>query len=347
MSQAIKFCPCVGHLQGLWYGWVNCTFPGHVVVGPAMLHRFSLKYTAATFELLRPTLVLVTHAIAFACRQLVKNCPSTQLMTHEVRELSQSLEWSGLSLTATLQRAHPPLVQRILPRSFNRRVSSGVHQERIFHNVQRHAALTFRHFAASWSCLEPVALFDQLSRAEDRRSHVRDSELCTHTLTFRSEPHVHSPRAMSFDLVSLCITEQPPLTDSQRSSWTRSSSGTSVHLHHYCQPEFRAFRPLGALTANIQNESFAPARRMTLIHCCNCWDCCSWRSAPLVLLLLLAQGFLVSTLATALTSTLSCPCCPFSSCPFTCPISIGADVSGVVCRPRSSQVLCASVHSRT
>ena len=68
-----------------------------------------------------------------------------------------------------------------------------------FHNVQRHTAITFRQFAASWSCLEPVAMCDQLSHAGDRRSHVRDSELCTHTPTFRSD-QVHSPRAMSFIL---------------------------------------------------------------------------------------------------------------------------------------------------
>ena len=53
-------------------------------------------------------------SIAFACRQLVKNCPSTKLMTHEVRELSQSLVWSGVSLTINLQVAHPPLVQQVL-----------------------------------------------------------------------------------------------------------------------------------------------------------------------------------------------------------------------------------------
>ena len=40
----------------------------------------------ATFVLWCSTLALVTLAIAFACRQLVKNCPSTQLMTHEVHE---------------------------------------------------------------------------------------------------------------------------------------------------------------------------------------------------------------------------------------------------------------------
>ena len=39
------------------------------------------------------------------------------------------------------------------------------------------------------------------------------------------------------------------------------------------------------------------------------------------------------------------PFLPFPIVPFTCPMSIGADVSGVVCRPRSSQVLGASGHS--
>ena len=112
-------------------------------------------------------------------------------------------------------------------------------RERIFYNVQRHTAITFRHFAASWSYLEPVALLDQLSHAEDRRSHVRDSELCTHALTFRSEPHAHSPRAMSFNHVSLCIMEHATLGRSQE--WLmRSSSGTRVRLHH-CQPGFVRF----------------------------------------------------------------------------------------------------------
>ena len=41
MSNAFRFCRCVGSLQGLWYAWANCTFPGHVVVGPAMLVRIS------------------------------------------------------------------------------------------------------------------------------------------------------------------------------------------------------------------------------------------------------------------------------------------------------------------
>ena len=34
------------------------------------------------------TLALVTLAVGSACPQLVKSCPSMQLMTHEVRELS-------------------------------------------------------------------------------------------------------------------------------------------------------------------------------------------------------------------------------------------------------------------
>ena len=96
-------------------------FPGHVVVGPAMLLRSCVDVQSllsqvhgATFVLLYPTLALVSLATAFACRQLVKNCPSTHLMTHNVRELSQSLVWSGLSLTVLLQVTHPLLVQQVL-----------------------------------------------------------------------------------------------------------------------------------------------------------------------------------------------------------------------------------------
>ena len=63
-------------------------FPSHVVVGPAMLLRprvdvpsLLAQIHGATFVLLCSTLVLVTLAIAFACRPTVKNCPRTQLMT--------------------------------------------------------------------------------------------------------------------------------------------------------------------------------------------------------------------------------------------------------------------------
>ena len=52
----------------------------------------------ATFVSLYPTLVLVTLATVFACPQLVKNCPSTQLMTHEVSELSEKLRVIGPEL---------------------------------------------------------------------------------------------------------------------------------------------------------------------------------------------------------------------------------------------------------
>ena len=118
-SNAFRFCRCVGSLQGLWYGWVNCTFQGRrrrsSNASPSTCRRsIASQVHGATFVLLCPTLVLATHAIALACRQLVRNCPSTQLMAHEARKLSQSLVWSGLSWTATLPAAHPPLVQQVL-----------------------------------------------------------------------------------------------------------------------------------------------------------------------------------------------------------------------------------------
>ena len=114
---------------------------------------------------------------------------------------------------------------------------------------------------------------------------------------------------------------------------------------------------------------FASARCMALIHCCNCLSCCSWGVASLVLFSASSTGLScvptrqenrnrLSTRFLSFHRCLSCPC-PFSLpfpflpfktfpwVPFTCQISIGAHVSGVVCRPRSSQVLCASVHSRT
>ena len=42
--------------------------------------------------------------------------------------------------------------------SFNRRVSFGVHPERMCHNVQRHTAITFRRVAANWSCSPTCSL---------------------------------------------------------------------------------------------------------------------------------------------------------------------------------------------
>ena len=95
---------------------------------------------------------------------------------------------------------------------------------------------------------------------------------------------------------------------------------------------------------------------MKLIHCCNCLDCCSWRFNPLVLLQLPTLSFLVSPLATIpalpnkigvvcprVSFRLTVPFLPFLHfpfVPFTCPMCIGADVSGVVCRPRPSKQAC-------
>ena len=45
----------------------------------------------------------------------------------------------------------------------------------------------------------------------------------------------------------------------------------------------RASRPLGALTAKYPECIFVWRRRLNLMHCCNCLNCCSWRFAPLVL----------------------------------------------------------------
>ena len=56
-------------------------------------------------------------------------------------------------------------------------------------------------------------------------------------LTLRSEPQVHSARAMSFDHVSLCIAEHACCTWSVPEEW------------------LRAVRQLDAPTASIQEES--------------------------------------------------------------------------------------------
>ena len=104
-------------------------------------------------------------------------------------------------------------------------------------------------------------------------------------------------------------------------------------VRHTCSPaplstRIRAFRPLDALTANIQYES----------------SLSSWRFASLVLVLLPTLGFLVSPLATvpALASKirivcpcflsvhccLSCPYYPFPSCLSLAQKSICTDMSG-------------------
>ena len=123
-----------------------------------------------------------------------------------------------------LQVAHPTLVQQVLHQHCDLLQPScklgRPPREKFSHTTItfRHVAARFRHVAARWSCLEPVALFDQLSHAGDRRAHVRDSGLCTHSVTFRSEPHAHSPRALSFNRVSLCVIRHATLGQSQRSS---------------------------------------------------------------------------------------------------------------------------------
>ena len=79
--------------------------PGHVVVCPATFDLPSVDAQSllspaddAKFVFLYPTLVLITLATVFACPQLVKNCPSAQMMTHQVRELSEKLRVIGPEL---------------------------------------------------------------------------------------------------------------------------------------------------------------------------------------------------------------------------------------------------------
>ena len=111
------------------------------------------------------TLVLVTHTIPFACRQLMKNCPRTQLLTHEVRKLCHGVVRSGLILMAILQVVHPPLGQQVLHRHCELLQSLSKlwrPPRENFHNVQRHTAVTLCHVVAGRSCPEPVALFANL-----------------------------------------------------------------------------------------------------------------------------------------------------------------------------------------
>ena len=141
-------------------------FPGHVVVCPAAPLRPGVgvqsllsQVHGATFVLLC-TLVFVTRANVFACPQLVKNCPSTQLRTHEVRDLSRSLVWSGLSVTEFFRWPIHHWCNKScisIAGSVSHRVSCGVHSERILDNVQRHTAITFRHLAASRTRFKPAA----------------------------------------------------------------------------------------------------------------------------------------------------------------------------------------------
>ena len=107
-----------GPFRVLWYGWVS----GAPEVTSSSVQQcfcsqvstfshFSLQYATPHLSFRCPTLVLVTLATVLACPQLVKNCAANQLMTHEVRELSGSLVWSGLSLTMVPQVSHPPPAQ--------------------------------------------------------------------------------------------------------------------------------------------------------------------------------------------------------------------------------------------
>ena len=127
VSRAFSFCWCAGSLQGLWYDWASCAFQVTsssvkqcLVVQVSTINHLS-PARDATPVLLCPTLALVTLAIGSACRQLVTNCPSTQLMTHEVRELSRNLVWYGLSLTRHWCNTS------CMASSFSRGVRSDVH----------------------------------------------------------------------------------------------------------------------------------------------------------------------------------------------------------------------------
>ena len=114
VSNAFRFCRCVGSLQVLWHGRVNCAFqvtPSLAQQSPfvqkSRFNHFFHKYTAPHLYLCVP----LEFATACACHQLVQNCSNTQLITHEVREMSESLVWSGLSLTLVLQVTHPTLLR--------------------------------------------------------------------------------------------------------------------------------------------------------------------------------------------------------------------------------------------
>ena len=110
------------------------------------------------------------------------------------------------------------------------------------------------------------------------------------------------------------------------------------------------------------------------MHCCNCLNSCNWRFASLVFLLLPALGFLVSPLATVptLASKVRIVCSRISIrftvvclafafvlvVPFLALLTLSLRAFHLpevhrcrrvrgTCRPRSSQDLCANVHSRT
>ena len=76
-------------------------------------------------------------------------------------------------------------------------------------------------------------------------------QLCTHPLTFKSEPHALNPRAVQ-------QKSMPPLA-SRRGVAVRRTHGSSAPL----STRIRAFRQLDALTANVHSESsFPPDERI-------------------------------------------------------------------------------------
>ena len=116
-------------------------------------NRFLSQVHGATFVLLCPTLVLVTPAIAFACRQLVKNMSKySDDDPRGARAVSKLGVVRGLSLTATRQVAHPPLVQQVLHQHCELLQSScklwRPPRENFSQRPTSHSVITFRHVQA-------------------------------------------------------------------------------------------------------------------------------------------------------------------------------------------------------
>ena len=116
-GKCVRLCRCVRSLHGQLHT------PSHVVVCPAGLLLPSVDVQSlpspvrdATPVFLCTTLAFVPPAIGSACPQMVKNRPSIQLMTHEVRELSGKCVWLGSSMPMLPQGSHLTLVQQVLRR---------------------------------------------------------------------------------------------------------------------------------------------------------------------------------------------------------------------------------------
>ena len=164
MINAFRFCRCVGSLQCLWYSWVNCTFPGLVVVGPAMLVHPGVGVQSLLSQVHSTTFVLlVLHSGACNSRnrfrmsstgeELSKYSADDQRGARAVSKLGVV----GPEVGGNSSGSHPPLVQQVLHQQCEllQSLCELWRRPREKFSMSNVTAITFRHFAASPSSREP------------------------------------------------------------------------------------------------------------------------------------------------------------------------------------------------